>query len=212
MAKQGVGLSMAKKPRRKCANQSCRQWFHPSRDGQIVCCYECATVVGKEQAAKTRADAQRKESAHQKATDKKERAAWRQRKAAVKPLKHWVDLTQRAVNDICRETELAAGKGCISCGTKKPFAWHAGHYRTTAAAGHLRFTRINIHLQCDVCNIHKSGNIEAYRAALVELYGEETVQDLESNNTPHRWTVEELREIRLTALADLCALKKQVAA
>ncbi|MFG5149373.1 recombination protein NinG, partial [Citrobacter freundii] len=144
-------------------------------DTQTVCGYECASAVGKEQTRKAREAAQRKESAKQRATEKKERAAWRQRKAAVKPLKHWIDLTQRAVNDICRETELAEGRGCISCGTKTAFAWHAGHYRTTAAAGHLRFTRFNIHLQCDVCNVYKSGNIEAYRAALVERYGEELV-------------------------------------
>ncbi len=116
-------------------------------------------------------------------------------------------MTQRAVNDICRETELAEGLGCISCGTKTAFAWHAGHYRSTAAAGHLRFTRFNIHLQCDVCNVYKSGNIEAYRTALVERYGEAAVLALENNNTPHRWTVEELKEIRLAALADLRALK-----
>ncbi len=212
MAKQGVGLSMAKLPRRKCANKECRQWFHPTRDTQTVCGYECASAYSKEQTRKAREDAQRKESAKQRTAEKKARAAWRQRKAAVKPLKHWVDLTQRAVNDICRETELAEGRGCISCGTKTAFAWHAGHYRTTAAAGHLRFTRFNIHLQCDVCNVYKSGNIEAYRAALVGRYGEELVLALENNNAPHRWTIEELKEIRLTALADLRALKKQEAA
>ena len=203
---------MAKQPRRKCANKECRQWFHPTRDGQVVCSYQCASAVGKEQTRKAREDAQRKERARQREAEKSARAACRQRKAAVKPLKHWVDLTQRAVNDICRETELAEGKGCISCGTKTAFVWHAGHYRTTAAAGHLRFTRINIHLQCDVCNVYKSGNIEAYRAALVVLYGEEVVLALENNNTPHRWTVEELKEIRLTALADLRTLKKLEAA
>ena len=212
MAKQGVGLIMAKQPRRKCANKECRQWFHPTRSAQIVCSYECAGAYSKEQTRKAREDAQSSELAKQRAAEKKARAAWRQRKAAVKPLKHWVDLTQRAVNDICRETELAEGRGCISCGTKTAFAWHAGHYRTTAAAGHLRFTRFNIHLQCDVCNVYKSGNIEAYRASLVERYGEEPVQALENNNTPHRWTVEELKEIRLTALADLRTLKKQEAA
>lgn len=171
---------MAKLPRRKCANKECRQWFHPVRETQAVCGYECASAVGKEQTRKAREDAQRKESAK-----------------------------QRAVNDICRETELAEGRGCISCGTKTAFAWHAGHYRTTAAAGHLRFTRFNIHLLCDVCNVHKSGNIEAYRVELVERYGEEPVLALENNNAPHRWTVEELKEIRLTALADLRALKKE---
>ncbi|EBU5619276.1 DNA breaking-rejoining protein [Salmonella enterica] len=69
-----------------------------------------------------------------------------------------------------------------------------------------------IHLQCDVCNVYKSGNIEAYRTALVERYGEAAVLALENNNTPHRWTVEELKEIRLAALADLRALKKLEAA
>lgn len=197
-----------KQPRRKCAHKSCRQWFHPVRDGQVVCCFECASAVAKQQTKKAREAAQRE----QRQQHKKERAIWRQRKDAVKPLKHWIDLTQRAVNDICRETALANGDGCISCGTKTAFAWHAGHYRTTAAAGHLRFTRININLQCDVCNVHKSGNIEAYRAALVERHGEPVVQELENNNTPHRWTVEELKTIRLEALADLRALKKREAA
>lgn len=43
----------------------------------------------------------------------------------------------------------------------------------------------------------------AWKAAGVEL-----VEALENNNTPHRWTVEELKAIRLEALADLRALKK----
>ncbi|EAB5717870.1 recombination protein NinG, partial [Salmonella enterica subsp. enterica] len=90
---------MAKLPRRKCANKECRQWFHPIREGQIVCSYQCASAVGKEQTRKAREAAQRKAQSLQRAAEKKERAAWRQRKAAVKPLKHWIDLTQRAVND-----------------------------------------------------------------------------------------------------------------
>lgn len=75
LAKQGVGVSMAKLPRRKCANKECRQWFHPTRDTQTVCGYECASAVGKEQTRKAREAAQRKESAKQRATEKKERAA-----------------------------------------------------------------------------------------------------------------------------------------
>ncbi|WP_205301576.1 recombination protein NinG, partial [Salmonella enterica] len=46
----------------------------------------------------------------------------------------------------------------------------------------------------------------------VERYGEAEVLELESNNTPQRWTVEELKEIRIAALADLRALKKLEAA
>ncbi|KNB32902.1 protein ninG, partial [Salmonella enterica subsp. enterica serovar Typhimurium] len=66
------------------------------REGQIVCSYQCASAVGKEQTRKAHEAAQRKAQSLQRAAEKKERAAWRQRKAAVKPLKHWIDLTQRA--------------------------------------------------------------------------------------------------------------------
>lgn len=70
----------------------------------------------------------------------------------------------------------------------------------------------NIWLQCSACNVHKSGNIEAYRAGLVELIGEERVLALESNNETHRYTREELDGIRAKARADLRALKQREAA
>ncbi|WP_054178618.1 recombination protein NinG [Trabulsiella odontotermitis] len=191
------------KPQRRC--KICRQKFTPAFDNVRWCCPEHGAQFAL-------VELEKKRTKQRKAMVKKEREAWRKRKEAVKPLKHWIDLTQRAVNDVCRETALVNGEGCISCGAKTANAWHAGHYRTTAAAGHLRFTRININLQCDACNLHKSGNIEAYRIALVARYGETAVQELENNNTPHRWTREELKEIRLTALAELRALKKREAA
>lgn len=203
---------MAKLPRRKCANKECRQWFHPARNGQLVCSFQCASAVGKEQARKAREAALRKDRSRQRATEKKERAAWQERKDAVKPLSHWINMTQRAFNDWRREFLLTAGHGCISCGTKMAFAWHAGHYRTTAAAPQLRFTEDNVWLQCSACNVHKSGNIEAYRAALVELIGEVCVSALECNNETHRYTREELAAIRADARANLRALKKQEAA
>ncbi|STT04762.1 bacteriophage Lambda NinG protein [Klebsiella pneumoniae] len=41
---------MLKPARRKCAH--CREWFHPAREGQVVCSFECASAIGKKQAAK----------------------------------------------------------------------------------------------------------------------------------------------------------------
>ncbi|HAH9785240.1 TPA: recombination protein NinG [Escherichia coli] len=185
---------MAKLPRRKCANKECRQWFHPVRDTQTVCGYECASAVGTEQTRKAREDAKRKESAKQRATEKKERAAWRQRKAAVKPLKHWEDLTQRVVNDYIRERDHDLP--CISCGTFDTVQWDAGHYRTTAAAPQLRFDERNIHKQCVVCNQHKSGNLVPYRVELINRIGQEAVDEIESNHNRHRWTIEECKAIK----------------
>lgn len=185
---------MAKLPRRKCANKECRQWFHPTRDTQTVCGYECATAVAKAQTAKNREDAQRKESARQRAAEKKARAAWRQRKAAVKPLKHWEDLTQRVVNDYIRERD--ADLPCISCGTFDTVQWEAGHYRSRGKASHLRYNEDNIHKQCHHCNVALSANQQQYRIYLIVKIGVERVEALENNNAPHRYTVEELEAIR----------------
>lgn len=73
---------MAKLPRRKCANKECRQWFHPVRDGQVVCCYECATAVAKAQTAKSRAEAQRVEKKRQ--LEEKKESRDRQAKNALR--------------------------------------------------------------------------------------------------------------------------------
>lgn len=194
---------MRKPSRRKC--KVCNEWFHPAYDNIRWCSPEHGAQFAMQ-------ELERKREKQQREKDKTERTAWQERKAAVKPLSHWINMTQRAVNDWRREMLLAAGHGCISCGTKTAFAWHAGHYRTTAAAPQLRFTDDNIWLQCSACNVHKSGNIEAYRVSLVELIGEDRVTALECNNETHRYTREELADIRARARANLRALKQQEAA
>ncbi|EMM0378126.1 recombination protein NinG [Pluralibacter gergoviae] len=193
---------MPKKPQRRC--KICRAKFTPNFENQRWCCPEHGSQFALQELEKSRAK-------KRKSAEKKQRAAWREKKAAVKPLNHWIGMTQRAVNDWRREMLLVAGYGCISCGTTTAIAWHAGHYRTTAAAPQLRFNPDNIWLQCSACNVHKSGNIEAYRANLIRQIGEERVQALENNNETHRYTREELADIRAKARADLRALKQQEA-
>ena len=194
---------MRKPPRRKC--KICGARFIPAFENQRWCCPEHGAQFAL-------AELEKKRTRQRAATEKKERADWQKRKAAVKPLSHWMNMTQRAFNDWRREYLLSTGHGCISCGTHAAFAWHCGHYRTTAAAPQLRFTEDNTWLQYSVCNVHKSGNIEAYRAALVELIGEERVLALENNNEVHRYTLEELTTIRAGSRAKLRDLKKQEAA
>lgn len=201
---------MHKPARRKC--KVCNQWFHPAYDNIRWCCPEHGAIYAMDLRAKEKVKAEAKRIKEQKEAEKADRQRLAERRKEVKPLRHRIQMTQRAVNDWRRETLLAAGNGCISCGTKTAFAWHAGHYRTTAAAPQLRFTPDNIWLQCSACNVHKSGNIEAYRAALVELIGEERVLALENNNQTHRYTREELDGIRADARAKLRALKQEEAA
>ncbi|WP_180233268.1 recombination protein NinG [Klebsiella quasipneumoniae] len=198
---------MRKPARRKCAH--CREWFHPAREGQVVCSFECASAIGKKQTAKAREAAKAKAVKRQRAEEKEGRQRRAARRNELKPIRYWVQMTQRVFNDWRREMLLADGHACISCGTKTAFAWHAGHYRTTAAAPQLRFNPDNVWLQCSACNVHKSGNIEAYRSALVDLIGEERVLALESNNETHRYTREELESIRRHYSALRRALIKQ---
>lgn len=201
---------MRKPTRRTC--KVCKQKFTATFDNVWWCCPEHGAIYALELREKQKVKEAAKRIKDECRKEQESRRSHAERRRAVKPLSHWVQMTQRAVNDWRRTTLLAAGYGCISCGTKTAFAWHAGHYRTTAAAPQLRFNPDNIWLQCSACNVHKSGNIEAYRAALVELIGEEKVQALESNNETHRYTREELDGIRADARAKLRAIKQQEAA
>ncbi|WP_312974054.1 recombination protein NinG [Atlantibacter sp.] len=201
---------MRKPARRKC--KVCGEWFHPQYANIWWCSPEHGAIYALELHARKKVKDAAAKIKEQHQAEKAGRQRRAERRKELKPIRHWVQITQRAVNDWRREMLLAAGNGCISCGTKTAFAWHAGHYRTTAAAPQLRFNPDNIWLQCPSCNVHKSGNIEAYRTALVELIGEERVLALEHNNETHRYTREELDSIRAEARANLRALKQQEAA
>lgn len=201
---------MRKPARRKC--KVCNEWFIPQYENIRWCCPAHGAIYALELRARQKVKEAAKRIKDERRKEQESRRSHAERRRAVKPLSHWMQMTQRAVNDWRRTMLLAAGCGCISCGTKTAFAWHAGHYRTTAAAPQLRFSPDNIWLQCSACNVHKSGNIEAYRAALVDLIGEEKVQALESNNETHHYTREELDGIRADARAKLRAIKQQEAA
>ena len=121
---------------------------------------------------------------------KAERRARRERKQELKPLQDLLREAQRHVNHYIR---LSKPPVCISCGSAK--AVHAGHYRTTKAAPNLRFTEDNIWPQCVQCNHMLSGNVSEYRRRLVSLIGAARVEALENDNTPHKWSRDEVLEI-----------------
>ncbi|ALX96078.1 protein ninG [Serratia fonticola] len=187
-------MGTAKKPKpKKC--RICKTRYTPRNTLQIVCSPSCAILHAKQQS-----------ELKQKQSEAKARAEWNERKKKVKPLSHWLSMTQRAFNDYIRARD--EGCGCISCGTKTATEYHAGHYRTTAAASQLRFNEDNVSLQCASCNVHHSGAITTYRINLIAKIGLERVLALENNNTPHRYTREELEALRASYRAKTRALKK----
>ncbi|WP_312387649.1 recombination protein NinG [Atlantibacter hermannii] len=174
----------ARKPPKPKKCKCCPEKFIPRTTTQTVCSPKCALQLAKQLSSRK-----------QKQQEKAERAAWNKRKADVKPLKHWEDATQRVVNDYIRERDRDLP--CISCGTWVTVQWEAGHFRSRGAASHLRYNEDNIHKQCHRCNAELSSNAISYRAALVVKIGSERVEALENNNTPHRYTREELKSIRM---------------
>lgn len=176
---------MRKPVRRTC--KICKTKFTATFDNVWWCCPEHGAQFGLQQLEKKLVK-QRVEK------EKAERGEWRKRKAAVKPLKHWEDMTQRVVNDYIRERDHELP--CISCGTFTTVQWEAGHYRSRGKASHLRYVEDNINKQCHHCNVQLSGNQQQYRIHLIAKIGTERVEALENNNVPHRYTIEELEAIR----------------
>ncbi|EQA1588783.1 recombination protein NinG [Enterobacter hormaechei] len=193
---------MAKLPRRKCAHKACRQWFHPVRDGQVVCSFECASAIGKEQTAKAREAAKQKEAQRQRTEDKAGRQRRKAKRESFKTKAQWDKEAQSAFNRYIRIRD--EGKECVSCGNpligKSNYltgsAIDASHYRSRGAASHLKFNTFNVHSACTRCNRQLSGNAVEYRIRLIDRIGLERVERLESNNEPRRFDIPYLKRIK----------------
>lgn len=167
---------------------------HPIfKTGAKVCGAECATAF----AVSDRAKKERIEAKRIAAID---RINTRTRKDALKSIHEWIADAQKAFNAYIRLRD--SHLPCICCdGVPKNAgiaggAWDAGHYRSRGSAGHLRFNEDNCHRQLKQCNRWDSGNAIEYRIGLINRIGIDRVEALESDNKPHKWTIEELKEIK----------------
>lgn len=186
----------------KCKN--CKQPFERSRPGQKVCSADCAGALAVSQRAKQeRIERKRKETL--------ERRDIAVRKEAMKPLAKWIAEAQTAFNAYIRARD--AGKPCICCDKSSTAyssggIWDAGHYRSRGSAGHLRFHEDNCHAQLKQCNRHGAGRAVDFRIGLIARIGLERVEALEANNAIHKWTVEELKQIKALYKAKLKEFRK----
>lgn len=196
---------LKKKPRRKCA--VCREWFHPNRDGQFVCSFECASAHGKAANDAAKTAAQLKVKQLQKKAAKSERKRQAERRMAVKPISYFIKQAQQAFNDFIRYRDRHLV--CISCDRNHDGQYHAGHFRTTGANPELRFDEDNCHKQCSVCNNHLSGNLTAYRPALIAKIGQARFDVLMGPHVLPKWSREDYIRIRDEYRAKLRDLKKQ---
>lgn len=202
-------MRMAKKPRRKCT--VCREWFHPARDGQIVCSYECACAVGKEQTAKIQAETQRKEIKRQREEEKAGRQRRRAKRLELKTKPQWKKEAQTAFNRYVRLRD--AGKPCISCGRlpaqKLGGTMDCGHYRTRGAAAHLAFNLHNTAAQCVYCNRDGAGAQKAFEQGLIERIGPDKVEALNNDHSIRKFDIQYLQRIKAIFTRKARALEKR---
>jgi len=195
--------SLTVKPKaRKCAVKTCRSPFTTFSTFQTWCSPDCGTVIALAKVEKGKALAA-----------KRARQADRARREKLKTRSDYLKEAQVAFNAFIRARD--AGKPCICCG--KPLAdvaatltgggYDCGHYRSTGSAPHLRFDERNAHAQRKVCNQHGAGRAVDYRIGLIARIGLEAVEALEADQTPRKWTIDELKAIRATYKTKLKELK-----
>ena len=142
----------------------------------------------------TKSEAERKQTKQKAEQRKNERAAIKAEKQRIKPLSKWLSEAQAEFNRYIRLRDSEVS--CISCGAVTAGQWDCSHYRSRGAASHLRFSEINCNRACSVCNQHYSGRIVDYRIGLIRKVGEAAVIELENDNKPHKWTIEEVAAIK----------------
>ena len=166
----------------------CRIKFAPSRQMQVVCSPLCAAEYGRKQHAKAEA----RKSLEDRKTIKI-------RKDAIKTIRDWTKEAQIAFNAYIRERDR--NKPCICCG--RPLSdsavgggFDCGHYRSVGSAPHLRFDERNAHGQTKQCNRYGAGRAVDYRIGLIQRIGLEQVESLESDQSPKKYSIEDLKAIK----------------
>ena len=141
---------------------------------------------------------------------KVDKALTKQRLTSMKTTGTLIAEAQAAFNAWVRKRDQLAGHACISSG--KPLDWigngvDAGHYRSRGSAPHLRFDERNCHAQSKHDNRYLSGNVTGYRIALIARIGIDAVEALECDQTPRKYTKDQLIAIKREYAAKARALE-----
>lgn len=196
--------------KRKC--KECGEYFPAVEMVRVPAGVFCCIEHASEWAVKARQKAQDKIKRKKASDDKAEKKASRdrdlERLKSVQNISFFHKKAQASFNAFIRERDK--GNPCISCG--KPdngqHQRHASHYRSVGACSSLRYDERNVHASCSVCNNYLSGNLANYRVAMIEKFGSDLVEWLESQPKSFKWTREMLEDIEKQYKLKLKELKQ----
>ncbi len=199
---------MRKPSRRKC--KVCGEKFTPQYDNIRWCCPAHGAIYALELRAKQKVKEAAKRIREKHLAEKESRDRQAKKRLEVKPLSYFAKQAQQAFNEFIRYRDRHLP--CISCGRHHDGQYHAGHFRTTGANPELRFNEDNCHRQCAPCNNHLSGNLIAYRPALITKIGQSRFDALMGPHELPKWKRDDYIRIRNEYRAKLKELKQQEAA
>ena len=168
-----------------------------------VCGAPCAIKYAIDKRDKKRAQAER-------IAQREDRKVVKLKLESFKTRSDWVKEAQTAFNAYIRMRDQVAGHPCISSGRQLDWtgnAVDAGHYRSTGSAPHLRFDERNCHAQSKHDNRYLSGNAVDYRLGLIARIGLKAVEELEADQEPRKYSIDELKQIVATYKLKLKELK-----
>lgn len=201
-----LAVPLARKPPRprRCKASGCPESYTPTSNSfRCWCSPECGVRIALARLAKQQAVEKAEESART-----------RHQLEELKTLPRLHAEAQREFNRYIRLRDT--GRPCICC--DQPMGdtaltgggIDAGHYRSVGSANHLRYREDNVHAQRKDCNRFGAGRAVDYRIGLIRRIGLAAVEALENDNSVHRWTRQEVREIRDRYRALANALAKQI--
>jgi glutaredoxin len=169
---------------------------------------ECIDAYAEAEGTK----AERKRLKQERMAARVAKAETRRLKEEQKNLRTLLAEAQMAFNEFIRLRD--ACQPCICCGMpfepmKPGGSMDAGHFRSRSAAPHLRFDEDNVFGQRKNCNRPGGTTYSKFRAGVLARIGQERLEAVETNYTDHKWTRDEVREIRSHYRAKAKQLKKE---
>lgn len=177
---------------RKCAVKGCCERFTPRNMAHKACGPEHAAIVALH------------------ARQKAERMSDRDRREAIKTRGDHIAETQAVFNAWVRLRD--ADLPCICCGKSNVSndgvggGWDAGHYLSRGSHPHLRFDERNVFRQRKGCNRPGGTSAAAFRLGVIARIGLAAVEALEADQTPAKWSIDDLKAIKAEYRAKLKAL------